>query len=250
MDTLSPADVTAFNQAVDVATPVNVLARLVHHRSSLVRSTALINVSTPVSVCLDRVACETNEEVLTRLAVWTSDSQVLDALLETDFDVSATVAGNDALTLGLMRVLVCDSDPVVRLALASNERTEGVILSQLCEDVDDEVVYAAAGNPNLTFELMEQLLVHPCDQVRVAFVERDDVPSFLLECLADDSDLVIADAVEQIRVERLYDAVEKLTGLSRATALLLIPSFSGWDWQLLETVTSLAVKPQVSVFVR
>jgi len=82
------------------------------------------------------------------------------------YRVCAAVAGRDGLPQDVLDVLLAHRYPQVRFKLAWNPHLSTDVLARLACDSDERVCATVALHPNLTVDIIELLLWHPCSIVR------------------------------------------------------------------------------------
>ena len=95
-------------------------------------------------------------------------------------------ASQSAATAGILGLLACDDDTMVRRGVASNPATPTTVLQHLTNDVHKDVRRTVAANTAAPAWLMEQIAEDPHTSVRRDLAANSSTPVRLLEQLADD----------------------------------------------------------------
>lgn len=200
--------------AVNPSTPSDVLGSLAVGVKK-VRCAVAGNPSTPVDVL--RLLADDVKLMVVR-SVAANPSTPVDVLVgfstHSDVEVRACVAANSSVPVDVLTMLAFDESNFVRHGVANNLSSSPSTLNVLAVDSDRDVRWSVCCNDSVSFETLKLLLV--------------------------DDDVQVRRLADERRVELLEVFIYTLPVQYRESALLLVPSFTGWPDDLAATVAVLS----------
>lgn len=136
----------------------------------------------------------------------------------------------------ILKQITNDDREDLKKRVAAHPNTPTETLTQLAADKSKYVRYNVAKNPNTNNETLTQLVTDTDWEVRVDTTNNPNTPLAILKTLTTDKNHFVREGVQRRRQTNINNCIKTLKGKQKTQALLLAPTFTGWEDELTETI--------------